>query len=590
MEPRRRGRCFYKRQVVQQGSGPVRCTPDVAFTYDAVGNRLTMTDGQGQETRTYDGLDRLLTVTRGQHTFAYVYDANGNITRRSYPGGTIADYAYDALDRLTSVSSAGQQTSYAYDAASNLVQTTLPSGNGYVETRVYDRAGRLVEVASTKGTSTLARFQLTLDPVGNPLQIVRTGALQQTQTYTYDPNDRLTQVCFQAGTCPGGADPFIRWSYDRVGNRLTEARPSATTSYSYDARDRLLSAGPTSYTYDANGNQLAAGSRTFAYDLANRLKTTTQGSTTTTYSYDGDGLRLQASTGAQASRKTNFLWDVSFGLPQLALERDGTGNPLHRYTYGVQRISMTSGNSTSYYLRDGLGSSANLTSSAGATQWTWSYEPFGSIRTETKAQGNQPDNPMRFTGEYADPTGLYHLRARQYDPQLGRFLSRDPAGQTVNESVLSAYVYVANRPTVLVDPSGEVFRFGDRAVLAAAATTDATARVPGKIDTRCRNDGTYIERHDDGRISFHLRVACSFFISQYAVWWAAVATEDGLEEFGRDTYTPNWGFRRIKWDDTLPHQFRPTRRFIHTGNFAAYPLWFRSLPFVGYWRLNVEIR
>jgi RHS repeat-associated protein len=119
---------------------------------------------------------------------------------------------------------------------------------------------------------------------------------------------------------------------------------------------------------------------------------------------------------------------------------------------------MTSGNSTSYYIRDGLGSSVNLTSQSGQTQWTWSYEPFGQVRTETKASGSQPTNFLKFTGEYQDPTGLYHLRARQYDPQLGRFLTRDPADQTVNEAVISAYADVANRPTVMVDPSGRIFR------------------------------------------------------------------------------------------------------------------------------------
>jgi RHS repeat-associated protein len=446
-------------------------TPDVSFTYDAVGNRTSMSDGAGTETRTYDNLDRLLSVTRGQNTFSYVYDANGNVTRRTYPGGIVSDYAYDPLDRLTSVSSGGQQTSYAYDVASNLVTTTLPTGNGYAEARIYDRAGRLVDVESKKGATTLSKFAISLDPVGNPTQVVRTGSLPQTQTYSYDASDRLTGVCFQAGTCPSVSDPFIRWTYDKVGNRLSEQRPSGTTSYSYDARDRLLSAGATSYTYDQNGNQLSAGSRTFAYDLGNRLKTTTQGSTTTTYLYDGDGVRLQASTGAQANRKTNFLWDVNQALPQLAQERDGSGSLLRRYTYGTQRISMTAGNSTSYYIRDGLGSSVNLTSSSGATQWTWSYEPFGSIRTETKASGNQPDNFLKFTGEYLDPTGLYHLRARQYDPVSGRFLHPDPVQADTLDPYNSSYVYAGNRPSVMVDPSGETFRSSIGSVAVAASTS-----------------------------------------------------------------------------------------------------------------------
>lgn len=288
----------------------------------------------------------------------------------------------------------------------------------------------------------LARFASTLDPVGNPTQVVRSGSLAQTQTYTYDANDRLLSVCFQA-SCPGADDPFIRWSYDKVGNRLTERRPFVPTTYTYDARDRLLSAGSTPYTYDKNGNQLSAGSRTFTYDLANRLRTTTQGNTTTSYLYDGDGVRVQATSGQQANRKTNFLWDVNGVLPQVALERDGAGSLLRRHTFGQQRISMTSGSNTSYHLRDALGSTVNLTSQSGQTQWTWSYEPFGAIRTEQKASGNQPDNFLKFTGEYLDPTGLYHLRARQYDPSMGRFTRRDPA-----DTATSRYPPMPTSPTV----------------------------------------------------------------------------------------------------------------------------------------------
>lgn len=171
-------------------------------------------------------------------------------------------------------------------------------------------------------------------------------------------------------------------------------------------------AGTTTYSYDQNGNELSAGTRSFAYDLADRLQTTTQSATTTAYSYDGDGVRLQASTGVQASDKTNFLWDVNGGLPQIALERDGANALLRRYLYGMGRISMTTPTVTSYFHSDGLGSTTNVTSSSGATQWTYGYEPFGLTRTETPT-GGPPSNVMKFTGEYLDPTGLYHLRARQ---------------------------------------------------------------------------------------------------------------------------------------------------------------------------------
>jgi RHS repeat-associated protein len=425
-------------------------TPDVSFGYDANGNRIQMTDGAGTESYVYDALDRLTSVTRGSDVFSYGYDLVNPI-QATYPGQPVVSYAYDDDERLQSAARSGLVTGYGYDAAGNLTQTTLPSGTGVTEARDYDRAGRLTDVTSAKSGSTLSGFAVSLDPVGNPLSVVRTGSLPQTQTYSYDAMDRLTGVCFQSGACPGGSDAFIRWSYDGVGNRLSEERPTGTTSYTYDVADELTRAGSTVYTYDQDGNELSAGSRTFAYDLANRPKATTLGNTTTTYVYDGDGKRLQASTGQQANRTTNFLWDMNQALPQLALERDGNNSGLRAYLYGLSRISQTAGSASSYFLYDGLGSVANLVSSTGTTQWTWSYEPFGATRTEQKANGKQPDSAMRFTGEYLDPTGLYHLRARQYDPATGRFLTVDPLS---GGGSVSRYVYAQNRPTVLIDPTG----------------------------------------------------------------------------------------------------------------------------------------
>ena len=207
----------------------------------------------------------------------------------------------------------------------------------------------------------------------------------------------------------------------------------------------------TAYTYDQNGNELSAGSRTFTWDLANRLKTTTLSTTTTAYSYDGLGKRLQASTGTAASAKTNFLWDVNRSLPQIAQERDGSNALQRQYVYGQRRIRQSQG-TASYYLYDGLGSVVTTASSTGAVQRTWSYEPFGPIRTQS---GTTPANFMQFAGEYLDPTGLYHLRARQYDPASGRFLSRDPLVAPRSKPGGSLYAYSADRPTVLVDhPTG----------------------------------------------------------------------------------------------------------------------------------------
>jgi RHS repeat-associated protein len=430
-------------------------TPDSTFAYDASSNRTSMVDGSGTETYSYDSLDRLTGVTRGSANFVYQYDAASNLTQRTYPDGTVVDYAYDNDSRMSSVTTGGNSTSYTYDAADNLVQTTLPSGNGYIETRTYDRAARITEVKNAKSGITLSNFTYTLDPVGNPTAVTTVGG---SVTYVYDSLNRLTEACYQA-SCPGQSDPFVRYAYDDVGNWTTETRPAGATTFVYNNADQLTTktgpGGTVNYTYDQNGNQTAAGSRTFTYDMANRMASTTSGGSTINYTYDGEGKRLQGSTGAQPSNKRNYLWDRNAELPLLIREADGNDALIRRFVYGIELISMTTGGSDFYYHHDRLGSTANLTSSTGSAQWTYSFEPFGSIRTSVQNDQNAPTNLMRFTGELLDTTpGLYHLRARQYDPATGRFLQRDPFDGTIRDSYVGTYVYSRNQPTVAVDPSG----------------------------------------------------------------------------------------------------------------------------------------
>jgi RHS repeat-associated protein len=431
-------------------------TQAVTFVYDANGNRTSMNDGVSNN-YTYDALNRPTQIGRSPNlTIDYTYDAAGNVLTRYPFAGWNVTYTYDDDGRLATMTANSKTTTYSYDAAGNVTTTTLPAANGYVETRTYDRAGRLTEVKNTKGASTLSKATYTLDAVGNRSTIVTTTG---TTNLTYDLADRPTQACYTV-QCTGPGDNFRTYTYDDVGNRLTEAQASGTTTYTYDALDQLSSsAGPggnISYTYDLDGNETAAGSRTFTYDLPGRLKTTTSGTTTYTYTYDGDGHRMSAATGPQANKTTKFVWDSNRPVPEVVQEQDGNGAHLREYQYGLDLVSMNVGTSGSFYHfhHDGLGSVVNVTSATGATQWTYEYHPYGTARTTTKNSGSAPTNFMQFAGEYFDPTGLYHLRARQYDPSTGRFLSTDPVTQSLARSYFATYVYSNDQPTRLTDPSG----------------------------------------------------------------------------------------------------------------------------------------
>jgi len=432
-------------------------TAGVSYSYNNNDSRLTMTDGSGSTSYVYDTSNRLASVTRpGSLTIGYTYDAANNLLSRSPSGGTSTTFTYDNDGRVATATVLGLVTTYGYDVSGNETSATYPSANGYIETRTHDRAGRLTEVKNTKGVTILSKSTYVLDPTGNRLSNATTTG---TTTYAYDAVDRLTEACFT--TACTGSDNFRRYTYDFVGNRLTEVMAAGTTTYSYDALDQLSSttgpSGTVNYTYDQDGNQLTAGASTFTHSLAGRMKTSSVGGITTTYSYDGDRTRVSASTGTQANKTTKYLWDPNGPLPLLAREMDGNNAMIREYQSGAELLSMRSGNSTYYFHHDGLGSVMNVSSSNGGTQWTYDYLPFGGVRTATKNSNQAPPNVMRFTGQYLDTTGLYHLRARQYDPVTGRFLATDPAAPALTDPFVATYVYVGSNPVIRIDPSGKCF-------------------------------------------------------------------------------------------------------------------------------------
>ncbi len=453
-------------------------TAPVTYAYDADGNRTSMTDGAGTETFTYDTLNRLTADTRGANVFTYTYDPAGNLLSRTYPDGTLTAYTYDADGRLASATSGGTTSTYAYDPAGNPLSVATP--DGFTTADTYDAAGRLTGVATTSSAGLLSSFAYTLDPAGNRTAMVTS---RDTMVYTYDAADRLTGVCYSnCGTAapaavtllpavlpdrppednpPPPGDTFTTWTYDAVGNRLTQTNYLGTTAYAYDPADRLTSvtppgSSPVGYTYDANGNQRSAGASTYAYNLANALVSASVGTTTQTYSYAGDGIRLSAATGSQAAKTTQYVVDRAFALPTVVAERDGGGKLIRRYSYGLALLSQSTPNKGPYwYHADGLGSVSDITSSSGTPLWWAEYQPYGLLR-ESGATSQAPLNPFLFTGQYQDvPTGLYYLRARQYDPTTGRFLAVDPVAQPTTLPALGTYTYAAQNPVLHTDPSGK---------------------------------------------------------------------------------------------------------------------------------------
>jgi RHS repeat-associated protein len=167
------------------------------------------------------------------------------------------------------------------------------------------------------------------------------------------------------------------------------------------------------------------------------------------YFYNGDGLRVQSRVGIPPNNiPTNYVWDVGAGLPVILQETKGANTTY--YVYGLDLISSVSGTAATYYLNDGLGSTTALADGSGIVTDSYKYDVFGAERSHT-GPGTLSDQPFKFTGEQNDATvngSLYYLRARMYDPSLGRFWSRDPL------DFVQRYAYVGNNPGNFVDPYG----------------------------------------------------------------------------------------------------------------------------------------
>ena len=223
---------------------------------------------------------------------------------------------------------------------------------------------------------------------------------------------------------------------------------SSTTTYSYDSMDRLTEKatpkGSLTYTYDGENHLVSMGS-------------------TVALVYDGDGNRVSKTvTTSSGSTTTTYLIDDlnPTGYPQVVDELVN-GAVSVTYTYGFQRISedrVVSGSIVpSWYMYDGVGNVRGLTNSAGTQTDTYEYDAFGNSFTVSGSTANE----MMYRGEqYDSDLGLYYLRARNYNPTTGRFMSRDPEdGQPFVPKTLHKYLYAGGDPVDAMDPTGRAELF-----------------------------------------------------------------------------------------------------------------------------------
>jgi RHS repeat-associated protein len=133
-------------------------------------------------------------------------------------------------------------------------------------------------------------------------------------------------------------------------------------------------------------------------------------------------------------------------------ESDGTGQVTAQNIWGHKALAREISGTYYYYLYNGHGDVIQVIDENGNAVNSYSYDEWGNILSSQE----QISNPMKYAGEYYDEeTGLYYLRARYYDPSIGRFISKDSVeGEINNPLTINLYTYCANNPINSWDPSG----------------------------------------------------------------------------------------------------------------------------------------
>jgi RHS repeat-associated protein len=373
----------------------------IQATYDA-GNRLTQladsvsgTYGWG-----YDGLDHVLSTTGSQGSVSYTYDADGRRITMTPAAQATATYTYDNANRLTGITQGSETVQLAYDAANRRTTLTLP--NGVAVNYGYDNANELLGLAYVQANGTV---------LGN-------------LAYGYDNGGRRVS---------------------KTNSFNTDLLPAPTTQTpTFDLNDRETSFNGQALTYDADGNLTFDGTNTYTWNARNQLTQVSQnGVAQLSYTYDALGRRT--SKAVQGGTPTQYLYDRFNAVQET---QGGTINPILNGLGIDERFARNDATGRTYFLADALGSTIALTSSNGAIQNTYSYDPYGN--TTQSATGFT--NPYQYTGREADAAGLYYYRARYYSPGMGSFVSEDPIG--FGGGQLSFYAYAGGNPIMYRDPRG----------------------------------------------------------------------------------------------------------------------------------------
>jgi len=462
---------------------PTRAKPIVhRLERDAIGRLTAKVTDDGRTEYVYDVLNQLLAVTFTDHqgnsqALGFSYDALGQLLEEASPAGSLRHH-YDELGNLTQTQLPdGRWINRLFYGSGHLHQINLDGviisdferdrlhrevmrTQGQISTYLgYDRSGRLrsrqrryTQQASLLPSAEQSNFEYDL---ANNLVLKRDQHAkgQRHQLLHYDATGRIIA---SQGDIQGQAEIF---AYDAAANLLDGSQQGAGLV----VHNKLITYQDKRFRYDGFGRVIEKrssqrGLQSFRYDAEHRLIEVrnhgTAGDSVICMKYDPLGRRQEKCewrNGFQTN-KTTFLWD---GL-KLLEEQHNSQKSLYLYaTSGYEPLARVDGRGHQqkirYYHNDVNGSPLQLTEADGSPVWEATYKVWGNTLQEVQEPYYIEGQNLRYQGQYLDrETGLHYNTFRFYDPDVGRFTTRDPIGLAGG---LNLYQYAPN-PIGWIDPLG----------------------------------------------------------------------------------------------------------------------------------------
>jgi len=469
-----------------------------AYDYDIEGRitQIYMND-ISREQLTYDqkdhtnGQDHLTSAENDDCLTQFHYDKNGRVSHKrqtikdiqktydfsqTYNGFQCLEsitfhdkrqiqYKYDNLQRLSTIHFNGKkQVSIDYYPNNNI--RSIQYANGCRISYTYERDILMKHMQVMNGDGKIIYHQsCSYDPGGNLTKIEQDDLfvpqMLQTRSYSYNTNNQIIAVQMNQ------EKNYYQYLYDKVGNRIrfnNSFEASLKDNFIIDTRSdqlmkRQFSRSHINFSYDAMGHLIqkkmystvmTAPVKTidYHYNYQGMLSQVNENSNCIAqYAYDTQKQRIFSII---KGNKRIYHWDLSGNIIG---ESTSDKDFVIRYiNMGFQKMAMIRSDQSEneeifYFVNTPQGTPVLILDDKGNIVQRMQMDAFGNVERIVSIF----KDATYYTGKkYDAETGLYYFHHRYYDPELGRFISHDPAMQFLNP-----YTYAENNPLRYVDPDGE---------------------------------------------------------------------------------------------------------------------------------------